>query len=185
MKDKDNQFLFESYRETVEEGRKKKYAERERKTVIDPDTGEERKESYYEMMMRIKGIRGGAGARSRATRYKKASQGKVKLKGRKFKPAEKAYDTLLKGVEKDIIRYVENSPEDANDIINFASEYVDKAFAKKVVEQMILNGILDEVFEGEQPEPDVDPDKLGELEGHIEYDKDDPEVEVADELEDY
>jgi hemerythrin-like domain-containing protein len=167
MKDKDNQFLFESYRETVEEGRKKKYTERERKTVIDPDTGEERKESYYEMMMRIKGIRGGAGARSRATRYKKASQGK------------------LKGVEKDIIRYVENSPEDANDIINFASEYVDKAFAKKVVEQMILNGILDEVFEGEQPEPDVDPDKLGELEGHIEYDKDDPEVEVADELEDY
>ena len=56
MKDKDSQNLFESYQEaySLEEGRKKQYAERERKTVIDPDTGEERKESYYEMMMRIK-----------------------------------------------------------------------------------------------------------------------------------
>jgi len=54
MKDRDNQFLFESYKKTLEEGRKKTYKDRERKTVVDPDTGEERKESYYEMMMRIK-----------------------------------------------------------------------------------------------------------------------------------
>ena len=69
MKDRENQFLYESYIQSLEEGRKKAYKERERKTVVDPDTGEERKESYYEMMMRLKGK--GSGVRSRATRQKK------------------------------------------------------------------------------------------------------------------
>lgn len=188
MKDKDSQNLFESYQKaySLEEGRKKQYAERERKTVIDPDTGEERKESYYEMMMRIKGIRGGAGARSRATRYKKAKQGKVKIKGRKFKPGDKAYEVPLKGVQKDIINYVENSAEDANDIINFASEYVDKSLAKKVVEDMIMQGLLDEVFGDEETQPEVDPDKMGDMEGLEMYDRQDAEAsEFEDDHEDY
>ena len=71
MKDKDTQFLYESYQKTIEEGRKKQFTDRVRKTLVDPDTGEERKESYYEMMMRVKGIRGGGGARSRVTRFQK------------------------------------------------------------------------------------------------------------------
>ena len=45
MKDKDTQFLYESYQKTIEEGRKKQFTDRVRKTVVDPDTGEERKES--------------------------------------------------------------------------------------------------------------------------------------------
>ena len=38
MKDKDTQFLFESYEKSLTEGRKKQYEDRVRKTVIDPDT---------------------------------------------------------------------------------------------------------------------------------------------------
>ena len=64
MKDKDTQFLYESYQKSLIEGRKKQFTDRVRKTLVDPDTGEERKESYYEMMMRVKGIRGGGGVRS-------------------------------------------------------------------------------------------------------------------------
>ena len=43
MKDRENQFLYESYIQSLEEGRKKASKERERNTVSDPDTGEERK----------------------------------------------------------------------------------------------------------------------------------------------
>ena len=69
MKDKDSNYLFESYLNLQLEGRKKQFEDRVRKTLVDPDTGEERKESYYEMMMRVKGIRGGSGARNMVTRY--------------------------------------------------------------------------------------------------------------------
>ena len=80
MKDRDNQFLFESYMHSLEEGRKKQFKERERKTVIDPTTGEERKESYYEMMMRLKGK---AGPRSKALRQRKEKKSdKVRLQNR-------------------------------------------------------------------------------------------------------
>ena len=58
MKDKDSVYLFESYQNHLLEGRKKQFEDRVRKTLVDPETGEERKESYYEMMMRIKGIKG-------------------------------------------------------------------------------------------------------------------------------
>ena len=89
MKDKDTQFLYESYQQSLTEGRKKQFEDRVRKVVVDPETGEERKESYYEMMMRIKGIRGGGGARSRSTRFKKpVAKEKVALGKRKFKVAD-------------------------------------------------------------------------------------------------
>ena len=45
MKDKDTQFLYESYQESLTEGRKKQFEDRVRKVVADPETGEERKES--------------------------------------------------------------------------------------------------------------------------------------------
>jgi len=146
MKDRDSQFLFESYLQSIEEGRKKKFGERVRKTIKDPETGAERTESYYEMMMRLKGK--GSGPRSRSTRARKEKTStKVKLTGRTFKPAEKAYETPLKGVQKDIIRYVESQPATGKDIIEFAAEYIDKEMAKKVIEDMVISGLLDEVFE--------------------------------------
>tara|TARA_R100001163_G_scaffold728_6_gene1122 strand:+ start:22063 stop:22608 length:546 start_codon:yes stop_codon:yes gene_type:complete len=181
MKDKDTQFLFESYEKSLTEGRKKQFEDRVRKTVIDPDTGEERKESYYEMMMRIKGIRGGAGARSRDTRYKKASQGKVALGKRKFKVADKAYETPLKGLQKDIISFVEVTPTTAKEIIDFGSKIFDKDEVENIVKDMIINGLLDEVFGEEEPQMDeVDPDKLGEIEAFQDF-----TAETETDLEDY
>lgn len=182
MKDRDNQFLFESYMHSLEEGRKKQFKERERKTVIDPDTGEERRESYYEMMMRLKGK--GSGVRSRATRQRKEKTStKVKLSGRTFKPGDKAYEVPLKGVQKDIINFVESTPGTAKDIIQFASEYIDKDMAKKVVEDMVTSGLLDEVFpESESPEPeqqkavDIEPTAMVDTE----YDEYGDETDLED-----
>lgn len=183
MKDKDTQFLYESYQKTIEEGRKKQFTDRVRKTVVDPDTGEERKESYYEMMMRVKGIRGGGGARSRVTRFQKPlSNTKVNLKGRKFRVADKAYETPLKGLQKNIVSFVEIRPSTAVEILDFLSKIEDKKEAEKVLKNMILDGFLDEVFkDDEAPEPEVDPDKLGEIEAF--HDPSGPEAD--DDLEDY
>jgi len=183
MKDKDTVFLLESYQHSLTEGRKKQFEDRVRKTVIDPDTGEERKESYYEMMMRIKGIRGGGGARSRATRFKKAvSKDKVALGKRKFKVADKAYETPLKGLQKNVVSFVEIRPSTAKEILDFLSKIEDKKEAERVLKDMILDGFLDEVFKDEEaPEPEVDPDKLGEIEAF--HDPAGPEA--VDDLEDY
>jgi hypothetical protein len=171
MKDQDTQFLYESYQKTIIEGRKKQFTDRVRKTLVDPDTGEERKESYYEMMMRVKGIRGGGGARSRATRFKKAqSNTKVNLKGRKFKVADKAYEIPLKGLQKNVVSFVEIRPSTAKEILDFLSKIEDKKEAEKVLKNMILDGFLDEVFkDDEAPEPEVDPDKLGEIEAFQDF----------------
>jgi hypothetical protein len=181
MKDKDTVFLLESYQHSLTEGRKKQFEDRVRKTVIDPDTGEERKESYYEMMMRIKGIRGGGGARSRATRFKKASQGKVALGQRKFQVADKAYETPLRGLQKDIVGFVEVRPTTAKEIMDFASKIEDKGEVEKILKDMILVGLLDEVFGEDEPEmDDVDPDKLGEIEAFQDFsaeDKTEPDLE--------
>jgi len=181
MKDRDNQFLFESYMHSLEEGRKKQFKERERKTVIDPTTGEERKESYYEMMMRLKGK---AGPRSKALRQRKEKKSqKVQLSGRTFKPGDKAYEVPLKGIQKNIINFVETTPGTGKEIINFAAEYIDKDMAKKVVEDMVLSGLLDEVFpEGEGPEPeqekavDIEPTAMVDTE----YDEYGDETDLED-----
>lgn len=182
MKDRDSQFLFESYLQSIEEGRKKKYGERVRKTIKDPETGEERTESYYEMMMRLKGK--GSGPRSRATRVRKEKTSKkVKLSGRTFKPADKAYETPLKGVQKDIIRYVESEPATGKDIIKFATEYIDKEMATKVVEDMVISGLLDEVFENGEDALDANKDTAVDIEPTAMLDTEygDPE----DDFEDY
>ena len=183
MKDKDTQFLYESYQKSLIEGRKKQFTDRVRKTLVDPDTGEERKESYYEMMMRVKGIRGGGGARSRATRFKKPiSNTKVSLKNRRFNVADLAYETPLKGLQKDIVSFVEIRTSNAKEILDFASKIEDKKEAERVLKDMILLGLLDEVFKDEEaPEPEVDPDKLGEIEAF--HDPAGPEA--VDDLEDY
>lgn len=183
MKDKDSEYLFESYQNHLIEGRKKQFAERVRKTLVDPDTGEERKESYYEMMMRIKGIRGGGGARSRATRFKKpVSKDKVALGSRRFKVADLAYETPLKGLQKDIVSFVEIRTSSAKEILDFAKKIEDKKEAERILKDMILLGLLDEVFKDDElPEPEVDPDKLGEIEAF--HDPAGPEAE--DDLEDF
>tara|TARA_R110000765_G_scaffold398747_2_gene493205 strand:+ start:339 stop:887 length:549 start_codon:yes stop_codon:yes gene_type:complete len=182
MKDKDTQFLYESYQKSLIEGRKKQFTDRVRKTLVDPDTGEERKESYYEMMMRVKGIRGGGGVRSRATRFKKAQPNtKVNLKGRKFKVADKAYEIPLKGLQKNVVSFVEIRPSTAKEILDFLSKIEDKEEAEKVLKAMILDGFLDEVFKDEEaPEPEVDPDKLGEIEAFQDFTSSE-----SDNLEDY
>jgi hypothetical protein len=169
--------------QSLEEGRKKKFVDRERKTVVDPDTGEERKESYYEMMMRLKGK--GSGIRSRATRqHKEKKSEKVKLTGRTFKPSEKAYETRLKGIQNNIINFVETTPASGKDIINFAAEYIDKDLAKKVVEDMVVSGLLDEVFpEGEGPSPEQE--KAVDIEPTAMIDTEYDEFGDETELEDY
>ena len=169
MKDKDTQFLYESYQKSLIEGRKKQFTDRVRKTLVDPDTGEERKESYYEMMMRVKGIRGGGGVRSRATRFKKAQPNtKVNLKGRKFKVADKAYEIPLKGLQKNVVSFVEIRPSTAKEILDFLSKIEDKEEAEKVLKNE------------EAPEPEVDPDKLGEIEAFQDFTSSE-----SDNLEDY
>ena len=56
----DNEMIFESYFHAITDiidesrGRKKQFTERVKKIITDLDTGEERLESYYEMMKRIK-----------------------------------------------------------------------------------------------------------------------------------
>lgn len=60
MAKSDSQLIFEQYfhsiTDIIEEarGRKKQFAERVKQLIKDPKTGEERYESYYEMMQRIK-----------------------------------------------------------------------------------------------------------------------------------
>lgn len=56
----DNDMIFESYFHAITDllnegrGRKKQFSERVKKIITDPETGEERLESYYEMMKRLK-----------------------------------------------------------------------------------------------------------------------------------
>lgn len=181
MKDRDNQFLFESYIQSLEEGRKKKYGERVRKEITDPNTGEKRTESYYEMMMRLKGKGEGPRSRENRARKEKTSQ-KVKLTGRTFKPGENAYNVPLKGVQKDIIRYVETEPATSKEIIAFASEYIDKDMAKKVVEDMVVSGLLDEYFESDGDSTDYTEGPVDSIEPTAMLDT---EYGVEDDFEDY
>ena len=155
MKDRENQFLFESYMQSIEEGRKKQFKDRERKTVVDPNTGEERKESYYEMMMRLKGK--GSGPRSRALRQnKEKTSTKVNLGNRKFKVSDKAYEERLNTVQRDVVRYAEASDETkASELLSFIkkSTGMDPKEAEILLGGMITDGYLDEVFSGSQSEP--------------------------------
>ena len=194
MKDRENQFLFESYMQSIEEGRKKQYKDRERKTVVDPDTGEERKESYYEMMMRLKGK--GSGVRSRATRQRKEKKSnKVKLGNREFKVADKSYEERLNTAQRDVIRYVEaDDSAKAKDIMDFLTKTgMDKKEAEVLLGGMIADGYLDEINikGGEAVEPTtadyVDPTASMDTE----YDEidDRPDDDMSeyqdDDLEDY
>lgn len=58
----DNEMIFESYFHAITDllnegrGRKKQFTERVKKIITDPETGEERLESYYEMMKRLKRV---------------------------------------------------------------------------------------------------------------------------------
>jgi len=193
MKDRENQFLFESYMQSIEEGRKKQYKDRERKTV-DPDTGEERKESYYEMMMRLKGK--GSGVRSRATRQRKEkTSNKVKLGNREFKVADKSYEERLNTAQRDVVRYVEaDDSAKAKDIMEFLTKTgMDKKEAEVLLGGMIADGYLDEINikGGEAVEPTtadyVDPTASMDTE----YDEidDRPDDDMSeyqdDDLEDY
>ena len=194
MKDRENQFLFESYMQSIEEGRKKQYKDRERKTVVDPDTGEERKESYYEMMMRLKGK--GSGVRSRATRQRKEKKSnKVKLGNREFKVADKSYEERLNTAQRDVVRYVEaDDSAKAKDIMDFLTKTgMDKKEAEVLLGGMIADGYLDEINikGGEAVEPTtadyVDPTASMDTE----YDEidDRPDDDMSeyqdDDLEDY
>ena len=194
MKDRENQFLFESYIQSIEEGRKKQYKDRERKTVVDPDTGEERKESYYEMMMRLKGK--GSGVRSRATRQRKEkTSNKVKLGNREFKVADKSYEERLNTAQRDVVRYVEaDDSAKAKDIMEFLTKTgMDKKEAEVLLGGMIADGYLDEINikGGEAVEPTtadyVDPTASMDTE----YDEidDRPDDDMSeyqdDDLEDY
>ena len=194
MKDRENQFLFESYMQSIEEGRKKKYKDRERKTVVDPDTGEERPESYYEMMMRLKGK--GSGVRSRATRQRKEKKSnKVKLGNREFKVADKSYEERLNTAQRDVVRYVEaDDSAKAKDIMEFLTKTgMDKKEAEVLLGGMIADGYLDEINikGGEAVEPTtadyVDPTASMDTE----YDEidDRPDDDMSeyqdDDLEDY
>lgn len=145
MKDRDNQFLFESYMHSLEEGRKKQFKERERKTVIDPTTGEERKESYYEMMMRLKGK---AGPRSKALKQRKEKKSeKVRLQNREFQVSDKAYQERLNTVQRDIVRFIEaDDTAKSKDIMEFLVKTgMDSKEAEVVLSGMITDGFLDEV----------------------------------------
>ena len=194
MKDRENQFLFESYMQSIEEGRKKQYKDRERKTVVDPDTGEERAESYYEMMMRLKGK--GSGIRSRATRQRKEkTSSKVKLGNREFKVADKSYEERLNTAQRDVVRYVEaDDSAKAKDIMEFLTKTgMDKKEAEVLLGGMIADGYLDEINikGGEAVEPTtadyVDPTASMDTE----YDEidDRPDDDISeyqdDDLEDY
>jgi hypothetical protein len=189
MKDRDTQYLFESYLTSLEEGRKKKYEDRARKTVIDPSTGEERPESYYEMMMRLKG--NSVGARSRATRARSGKVStKVKLGDRKFKVADLAYETRLKGEQRDVIRFVEVSNNTkASDILKMLTKNTDilPEDAKKLLGDMITLGYLDEVFDDAvdmQSDDDIKPETLEKgIEGL--NDISGGELSGEDDLEDY
>ena len=194
MKDRENQFIFESYMQSIEEGRKKQYKDRERKTVVDPDTGEERKESYYEMMMRLKGK--GSGVRSRATRQRKEKKSnKVKLGNREFKVADKSYEERLNTAQRDVVRYVEaDDSAKAKDIMDFLTKTgMDKKEAEVLLGGMIADGYVDEINikGGEAVEPTtadyVDPTASMDTE----YDEidDRPDDDMSeyqdDDLEDY
>jgi hypothetical protein len=194
MKDRENQFLFESYMQSIEEGRKKQYKDRERKTVVDPDTGEERKESYYEMMMRLKGK--GSGVRSRATRQRKEKKSnKVKLGNREFKVADKSYEERLNTAQRDVVRYVEaDDSAKAKDIMEFLTKTgMDKKEAEVLLGGMIADGYLDEINikGGEAVEPTtadyVDPTASMDTEyDEIDDRPDDDMTEYQDDdLEDY
>ena len=88
----------------------------------------------------------------------------------------------LKGLQKNIVSFVEIRPSTAVEILDFLSKIEDKKEAEKVLKNMILDGFLDEVFkDDEAPEPEVDPDKLGEIEAF--HDPSGPEAD--DDLEDY
>ncbi len=186
MKDRDTQYLFESYLTSLEEGRKKKYEDRARKTVIDPSTGEERPESYYEMMMRLKG--NSVGARSRATRARSGKVStKVKLGDRKFKVADVAYETKLSSDQRDIVRFVEvENNTKASDILKMLTKNTDITpdDAKKLLGDMITSGYLDEVFNNQpinSEEPEVNPDKLDQgIEGLSEFGDQNPEPDLED-----
>lgn len=181
MKDKDTQFLFESYLKSLEEGRKKTFKDRERKTVIDPDTGEERKESYYEMMMRLKGK--GTGARTRALRQQKEkTSSKVKLGKREFKVADKAYEERLNTGQKDIIRFIEaDDTAKASDILKFLKKTgMDAKEAEVLLGGMITDGFLDEVF-GDTQETVSDEDKAVDIQPTAMLDT---EYDEGDDLED-
>ena len=194
MKDRENQFLFESYIQSIEEGRKKQYKDRERKTVVDPDTGEERKESYYEMMMRLKGK--GSGVRSRATRQRKEkTSNKVKLGNREFKVADKSYEERLNTAQRDVVRYVEaDDSAKAKDIMEFLTKTgMDKKEAEVLLGGMIADGYLDEINikGGEAVEPTtadyVDP--TASLDTEYDEIDDRPDDDMSeyqdDDLEDY
>lgn len=194
MKDRENQFLYESYIQSLEEGRKKAYKERERKTVIDPDTGEERKESYYEMMMRLKGK--GAGVRSRATRQRKEkTSNKVKLGKREFKVADKSYEERLNTAQRDVVRFIEaDDSAKAKDILEFLIKTgMDKKEAEVLLSGMITDGYLDEIniSGGEAVEPTTADYVEPTASIDTEYDEidDRPDDEISeyqdDELEDY
>ena len=84
--------------------------------------------------------------------------------------------------KKNIVSFVEIRPSTAVEILDFLSKIEDKKEAEKVLKNMILDGFLDEVFkDDEAPEPEVDPDKLGEIEAF--HDPSGPEAD--DDLEDY
>ena len=194
MKDRENQFLFESYMQSIEEGRKKQYKDRERKTVVDPDTGEERKESYYEMMMRLKGK--GSGVRSRATRQRKEKKSnKVKLGNREFKVADKSYEERLNTAQRDVVRYVEaDDSAKAKDIMEFLTKTgMDKKEAEVLLGGMIADGYLDEINikGGEAVEPTtadyVDPTASMDTEYDEINDRPDDDMSEYqdDDLEDY
>ena len=194
MKDRENQFLFESYMQSIEEGRKKQYKDRERKTVVDPDTGEERKESYYEMMMRLKGK--GSGVRSRATRQRKEKKSnKVKLGNREFKVADKSYEERLNTAQRDVVRYVEaDDSAKAKDIMEFLTKTgMDKKEAEVLLGEMIADGYLDEINikGGEAVEPTtadyVDPTASMDTEYDEINDRPDDDMSEYqdDDLEDY
>jgi len=184
MKDRDNQFLFESYKKTLEEGRKKTYKDRERKTVIDPDTGEERKESYYEMMMRMKGK--GAGVRSRATRQRKEkTSNKVKLGKREFKVADKSYQERLNTAQRDVVRFIEaDDSAKASDILGFLTKTgMDPKEAEVLLSGMVTDGYLDEIF-GDVETTSAESEKAVDIEPTAMMDTEYDEYQ-DDELEDY
>ena len=155
MKDQDTQYLFESYMQSLEEGRKKKYEDRQRKTVVGSD-GVERKESYYEMMMRLKGK--GSGPRSRATRVRKEKKSdKVKLGNREFRVADKSYEERLKTAQRDVVRFVEaDDKAKAKDILAFLVKMgMEAKEAETLLNGMIVDGYLDETFPGALPKEDA------------------------------
>jgi len=186
MKDRDNQFLFESYMHALEEGRKKKYADRVRQEITDPVTGEKRMESYYEMRQRMLGK--GAGPRSRETRQRKEkTSNKVKLGKREFKVADKSYEERLNSVQKDIVRFIEaDDSAKASDILSFLVKTgLDKKEAETVLGGMITDGYLDEInIQSSEPVFDLNADpevpNIDEVEDDYTGEDDLDEPEMAD-----